>query len=56
MKVTYQGMEIELEMRTGFTVHNQDGTSYVQVHVTPKLPPLPGGPDGGEPLPEPKSA
>ena len=56
MKITYQGVEIELELRTGLTVHNQDGTSYVQLHVTPKLPPFDGGPGGGEPLPEPKAA
>ncbi|ACF34093.1 hypothetical protein I5H93_gp030 [Mycobacterium phage SuperGrey] len=52
MKVTYRGMEIELELRVGFTVHNQDGSSYIQVHVTPTSI-TGGGPDGdgGEPLP-----
>lgn len=53
MKVTYQGIEVELKLRPGFTVHNQDGTAYKLMYVdsvvVPPLPPGPGGP--GEPLP-----
>lgn len=56
MKVMWQGMDIDVECRTGFTVYNQDGTSYVQVHMTPHVPPMPDGPGGGEPLPEPRVA
>lgn len=52
------GIEVELEITPGFTVYNQDGTSYIQVYVKPHI--IGGGPDGpsggGEPLPEPKSA
>ncbi len=53
VKVTYQGIEVELELRRGFTVHNQDGTSYVMMHVdSVVIPDGPGGPGGpGEPLP-----
>jgi hypothetical protein len=56
MKITYRGIELEVEVKTGFTVHNQDGTSYVNLYLTPKLPPSPNGPGGGEPLPVPKVA
>jgi hypothetical protein len=45
------GMKVEL--KTGFTVHNQDGTSELIVYVEPVIPPRGGG---GEPMPEPKSA
>lgn len=53
MKVTYQGIEVELTLRRGFTVHNQDGSSHVMMHVdSVVVSDGPGGPDGpGEPLP-----
>ena len=50
MKITYCGVEVELKIRTGFTVHNQDGTSAIMVYVEPVI--MGGGPGGpGEPMP-----
>ena len=58
MKATYQGVEVEFDLRPGFTVHNQDGTSSLLMHLENFR--IVGGwptpPGGGEPLPEPKSA
>lgn len=57
MKITYQGVEVELNMRPGFTVHSQDGTSALMVYVDPVILSGPGGPDGpGEPMPIGKAA
>jgi hypothetical protein len=59
MRITYQGFEVELKLRTGFTVHNQDGTAAVLVHVDDVK--IVSGPDGGpggpgEPMPIDKAA
>ena len=56
MKITYQGVEVELKLRVGFTVHNPDGTAYLPVFVDAVLPPIPPNGDGGEPLPLPRAA
>jgi len=50
MRITYQGVDVELKVRVGFTVHNQDGTSYLPVFVEADIPPEPPR-GGGEPLP-----
>lgn len=60
MRITMDdGTEVEVDLRMGFTVHNQDGSAYKMVHlenarVVGGRPTPPSG--GGEPLPEPKSA
>jgi hypothetical protein len=50
---TGDGLEVEVDLRFGFTVHNQDGTSAQLVHLeNPRIVggwPPPSG--GGEPLP-----
>lgn len=53
---TFRGAKFEADLTTGFTVYNQDGSSYVQVRVKDVriIDPPPSG--GGEPLPVPRSA
>ena len=52
---TDDGLEVEVDLRMGFAVHNQDETAVQYVHlenarVVGGWPPPPDG-DGGEPLP-----
>ncbi|WP_082984846.1 hypothetical protein [Mycobacterium sp. 1245499.0] len=55
---TVDGYEVEVDLRFGFTVHNQDGSSSRIVHLeNPRViggPPDDGGP--GEPLPKRKAS
>jgi hypothetical protein len=51
---TTDGVQVEADLRLGFTVHNQDGSAYRRVHIenarvigNPPTPPS----GGGEPMP-----
>ena len=45
------GIDVELRVRPGFTVHRPDGTASLTVYVEAIVPPGPRGGGPGEPLP-----